>query len=49
MYLHKNIHLHLQEKEKNQTVLFLDLIAGSSLERVLTTNRSGRMDREKNK
>jgi len=49
MYVHKNIHLHLQEKKKNQTVLSLDLIAGSSLERVFTTNRSGKMDREKNK
>jgi len=37
-----------KKKKKNQTVLFWDLIAGSNPERVLlTTNRSGRTDREK--
>lgn len=37
-----------RRKKKNQTVLFLDLIAGSSPERVfLTTNRSGQTEKIK--
>lgn len=42
------LHLEKKKKKKDQTVLFLDLIAGSSPKRVLlTTNRSNRTDREK--
>lgn len=45
-----SIYISKSRKKKNQTVLFLDLIAGSSPKRVLLmTNRSGWMDREKKK
>jgi len=43
----KHLSTSQRKEKKNQTVLFLDLIAGSSPERVfLTTNRSGQTDRE---
>lgn len=43
-----SIYISKRRRKKNQTVLFLDLIADSSQKRVLlTTNRSSWTDREK--